>query len=245
MKNFLKITLCIILTFVLMFGAGASTYLVVERCAIYDDFVYYKRNEGVNIFRDMGMTISEYYCDVPTDFDPIATAEKMELSTDPDILIKAMGYDTQWKDRVVLSATFLGAKHGFEVRTQFEFQIDKIYSYEGKFDPVEGDTITLKASAERLHYYTQTEFLLNYYGVNFEQGEQYLLFLSKTNRGHDISFLSNTLAVCKLSGEYPSIIMLPGPAEYDATYFGASTKYVSNNEFLNLLTLRAQELVVK
>jgi hypothetical protein len=70
--------------------------------------------------------------------------------------------------------------------------------------------------------------------VNFEQGERYLLFLSKTNKGHSIKFLEETLAICKLSGEYPSIIMLPGPAEYDATYFGAETKYVTADEFIQL-----------
>jgi hypothetical protein len=38
----------------------------------------------------------------------------------------------------------------------------------------------------------------------------------------------------KLSGEYPSIKMFFGPVEYDATHFGAETKYVTADEFVQL-----------
>ena len=35
--------------------------------------------------------------------------------------------------------------------------------------------------------------------------------------------------------------MLPGPVEYDATYFGAETKYVTDDEFIDLFITCAQE----
>ena len=238
----LKRIICFVLTLALAVGAGVSTYLVTERCAIYDDYVYYKRKEGTDIFKDLGITVSEYYTRLPKDFDPVKAATDMELSTDVMELLATAGYaPINGDNRVMLRATYLGADHGFEIRTAFNFRINKIYSYEGKFDPTEGDTIRLYADADRLRYYTDTEFILNYYGVHFEKGEEYLLFLNSSMRGRSISFVGNTLAVCKLSGEYPSIKMLPGPVECDATYFGAKTKYVTDDEFIDLFIAFAQE----
>ena len=219
-----------------MLTSGGVAYLVAERCALYDDYVYYKRNEGVDIFKDLEMTFSEYYSNIPNDFDPLEAAERMELSTD---VTKLFNTNVPDGDRVLLKATYLGETHGFEDRTVFNFQIDNIYFHEYIFSPKPGDTIKIHEKANRLHYYTEKEFLLNYYGVAFEKGEEYLLFLDSNSRGRDISFVKNALAVCKLSGEYPSIKMFPGPVEYDATYFGAETKYVSADEFIELFMAAA------
>ena len=63
-------------------------------------------------------------------------------------------------------------------------------------------------------------------------------------KGSDVPYYyvqAGGICLNKLSGEYPSIKTFPGPIEYDATYFGAETKYVTADEFIELFMKAASQ----
>ena len=117
----------------------------------------------------------------------------------------------------------------------------------------EGETINLEMS--RYSYYSEFELLLYRDGAEYKKGCEYLLLFEVdadgtarplgSEQSDGINNKHHRNYIAQLSGDYPSIKMVPGPVEYDATYFGAETKYVSADEFIELFIKAAQESIVR
>ena len=78
-------------------------------------------------------------------------------------------------------------------------------------------------------YRSEYQLMLSYYGAEYEKGQEYLIIYDTGYR------LKSLYYFAPLDGEYPYIEVYPGATRYDATYFGAESKYVDKDEFLRLI----------
>ena len=102
-------------------------------------------------------------------------------------------------------------------------------------------------------YYSIHERQLYRYGLEYEKSRSYLLFAEgkyfySGNRSKDVIF-------APLDGEYPYIeiymvsetngtkVVETSSSRYDATYFGAETKYVTKDEFVSLVREYQDKLI--
>ena len=221
----MKRILCVLISIILIISSGCITFYITEFSPLYDDYVKYKKS-GENIFKDRGVTIADYYSKKPTNLDIASMAEKYGFVSNIEKLYVFML--TRKSD--IAKCTYLGRKFKTPyitgMSTIFEFEYNE--SVYGGSSFKSGDSIVFHSPKVTLHYYSVEELLLYSSGDYYEKGEQYLLFSNTRHTSSDL------FIVCKLSGEYPSIKMFPGPIEYDATYFGAETKYVTADEFIQL-----------
>jgi hypothetical protein len=74
--------------------------------------------------------------------------------------------------------------------------------------------------------------MLAYYGAEYEEGKEYLI-IYHSNRSY--RKLGVPYHFAPLDGEYPYIEVYPDGTRYDATYFGAESKYVDKEEFVRLI----------
>ena len=94
-------------------------------------------------------------------------------------------------------------------------------------------------------FYSREELALYQAGrMEYEEGKHYLVFCSIFDNS---MFLEgddkNKVAVyAPLDEEYPYIEIYPGATRYDATYFGAASKDVTKEEFVELVTAYADSL---
>jgi hypothetical protein len=235
----LKKFLCVLISIILIISSAGVTFYITEISLIYSDYRYYK-DSGTNIFKDHGVTLANYYSKTPTDIDPIELSERCGFSSDIQMLYKCV-LRSQETNTAIMKVTYRGLNRKVEKRvglvTETEFEvIETVY---GRYSADTGDSVVIWLPKTALHYRTAVELLLYHYGLFYEKGETYLIYYCGTFGPDGI------LAVCKLSGDYPSIKMIPGPVEYDATYFGAETKYVSADEFIELFIKAARESGVR
>ena len=93
------------------------------------------------------------------------------------------------------------------------------------------------------HHSTYT-LMLSYYDVRYEKGKEYLLLSLPEYMRENLSIFSGGkfYYIAPLDEEYPYIEVYPGAIRYDATYFGAETKDVTKEEFVELVTAYADSL---
>ena len=233
----MKKVFCILISIILILSSGGITFYITELSPLYNDYSYY-REQGVSIFDDRGVTLANYYSKTPKDIDPVELAKSYSIeSTDIQALYEIV-YESKSEIRNwgIIKATYREKRRGIaygSYYTSFKFECDEVLH--GYCDVNKGETIEFLSPKESLHYYSVDELMLHHYGEFYEKGEQYLIFYLAGSSPR------NLISVCKLSGEYPSIKMFPGPVEYDATYFGAETKYVTADEFIDLFFREANE----
>ena len=255
-KRILKRLVCILLVLCLMFGSAYSVYYVTERSALYADLKYLCQ------FPDYKDSLSQfniinYYKKLPQSFDP----NKINVASMDGYLRTARffiewaygGFQPQPSCNAVVRAKYIGKTSNPEakLRGEFKFKVTGVVIGDD-FATIEiGDTVQLFSERYNLNRYSIAEYMLNYYDVKYEIGEEYLLFLIADSqvvnyKNDEVPYYyyyrpTNRIYLNKLSGEYPSMKMFPGPVEYDATYFGAETKYVSADEFVDLFYKAASE----
>lgn len=240
MKKFL----CIFISIILIISSGAATLYVMEFSRIFYEYRVYKVNVGVNIFKERDVTFWNYYSKTPNDLDPVKLIENTKITADIKGLYELIEKysDDRISDSCVVKATYKGSKLRSEMLgdarvfySEIEFELDE--KVLGDCSDKVGDEISFFDDKAKLRCYSTIELLLHHYGEYYQKGEQYLIF-----KGEGSNLYSNkVMYTCKLSGEYPSIKMFPGPVEYDATYFGAGTKYVTADEFIELFIKAATE----
>ena len=239
-KKIIKRALCVLLVLSLMFVSSFSTFYFFEVSLIYSEVISYvitgeKDIEDVDLKKFYS---KDYGADINKGLDSRGyTSDINDL----------MYYTCKSLDGVIVRAKYLGRR---EARGggKFKFKVNDILLKNGKFHIEKGEKIRYFASSS-LRYYTFDEIAYHSYGTGYEKGEEYLLFLDqytpasiysdKPTYYHMGGWLDRQnkyqfMCINKLSGEYPSIKMFPGPVEYDATYFGAKTKYVTADEFVEL-----------
>ena len=79
------------------------------------------------------------------------------------------------------------------------------------------------------------ECALVHNGGGFERGEDYILFIPQGLTNMKKMVPQGIFPVAYFDGEYPRIIYHPFGIEIDATVMGAETKYVSKEEFIQLI----------
>lgn len=98
-------------------------------------------------------------------------------------------------------------------------------------DLITHSKICISSSSQTGIFQSDSECWFKLYDKGFKHGEKYLLFIDE-NSGDRFSLQG--FAVGYLETDYPYIEIYPGITRYDATYFGAETKYVTANEFVRL-----------
>ena len=248
-KRILKATLCILLIIALMAGSSAATWWITERSVLYNEHTQSVKQNGMT-FLGRYCTIEDYYNKLPDSFDP----NSLNKSTELELLLAFSKYTMLYNDNnIVVRATYKGTKHNPELHMRAEFRFDNeevLWGCPPGYSKIK-DLMYFK-SGNSYAYYTAEEYMHNYYKTGYEKGEEYLLILQYDNqivrshysKGMYLEQLDNVFCINKLSGEYPSIKMFPGPVEYDATYFGAETKYVTADEFVELFMKAVNEYSV-
>ena len=192
--------------------------------------------------------IWEYYSSKPDWYEPYPTVYTLDKYFEAHA--KKLPNGSNEKELVVMRGEFVTKKHNRRL-DRYYFNVnwyddkiklssneavlvykelgDKIYKYGT-------DSITLFESIRDemyVSYWTEYHLLLNYYGIRYEEGKEYLLITTtyRPQQSSPIKFYY----YAPLDGEYPYIEVYPGPIRYDATYFGADTKYVSKDEFVELV----------
>ena len=231
----LKRILCARIVLCLMFVSSFSVYYLTERSLIYPNVVY----NGLELNYD---TLKEFY-----------SKERDRSSIDSDLdnarteITDLYYFLSNSNGCVILTGTYIG-RSPTNGGAEFKFQVNEVLLNSNDYPIKNGEKIQCFTSSDRA-YYTNMELVFHSYGTEYEKGEQYLLFIEQHAPVNDqsdkpgYSFLGGPIAhdfyrfvySAKLSGEYPSIKMFPGPIEYDATYFGAETKYVTADEFIDLI----------
>lgn len=132
----------------------------------------------------------------------------------------------------------------FHVRFKYQYSQLSINARDVyKFDVIESLSNKEKLLGERVVSYkednvfhSQIESMLGYYGVSFKRNEEYIIFCKDGN------FIKSSFAIGYLDGIYPYIEVYPIRKQYDATYFGATDKNVTKEEFILLLSKEKNEI---
>ena len=158
--------------------------------------------------------------------------------------------DIYFRSYFAAHVTFILDYKNQHTRGGYAFKINKMFVKNAK---VYNRSITLRSNHPNFSYYTDYEKLMFHYGIEYEEGKDYIILFSrrfndsKPNEYNDESFdfcmLDNSVVFIPLDEEYPYMEVYPGPNRYDATYFGASTKDVSKEEFVELVSKYAMERV--
>ena len=218
MKKLSKMTICFILILsVLISGIGVYAY--------WTRFSYYN-TYWRELKKDFSGTldnypINEYYFSkAPRDFVPKTEPINLDFRAN------------------VMRATYLGKSHrkgGKEIfyflSNEFlvcEVEQKKIMAIPSRFSYEEW-------GENRDFFCSPLTYIFEYYGVEFEVGKEYLVFFSAIG----IHF---RYVYAPIDEEYPYIEVYPGATRYDATYFGAATKDVTKEEFVELVTAYADSL---
>ena len=239
LKIVFKRVFCVLLVLILVILSACVTFCFTEASSLYNRYLYDKYYYGVNIFKDYGVTVSDYYSKTPANFDPVKEADTgnikndigRELSAARTVLLGDNNYG-------IFKATYTSVKrdrYKFDgmtfVAALFCFDDCELVAGTAKEGyNIKDGKITVTTVGMDYNYYSLNELLHWYYGVGFVKGEQYLIISNSSNHH-----------IVRLGGEYPCLIMFPGAVEYDATYFGAETKYVDEDEFIDLFLTAAKE----
>lgn len=129
------------------------------------------------------------------------------------------------------SGFFIGELKGIEYssdttfRTSFTFGVDN------------GIRRCYSPNLVNYKFYSREELALYQAGVEYEIGKNYMVFynIDKTANFFTGDDTSSVLVFAPLDGEYPYIELYPDGTRYDATYFGAESKYVEKEEFVRLV----------
>lgn len=101
-------------------------------------------------------------------------------------------------------------------------------------------TINSGVKAEKA-FYSEFSYYLAQNRRKFKIGEEYLLALV-----HTLNYNQEFVGIyvfAPLDGEYPYIEVYPGAIKYDATYFGSETKYVTKDEFCDMVFAYREESI--
>jgi hypothetical protein len=165
-----------------------------------------------------------YFSKVPTDF--VVKTDPVELKLNVN----------------VMHGKYLGKTHRQNTHEFFYF-INKGFLEEHKVASKLmfvrcgfGDYAGIYSEEEDSYFCSPITYMFNYYGIGFEVGKEYLVFFSSSMYGFGSQYV-----YAPLDGEYPYIEVYPGATRYDATYFGAESKYVSKEKFIELVSVRIYE----
>ena len=240
-KKIIKKVMCVLLVLSLMFVSSFSVYYLTEVSLIYSEVISNAvfGYDSINDFNIKEFYSKEYKYDID---ERLASSGYV---TDVNVLLD---YAILSSSGVIVKAKYLGRR---EVRGggEFKFKVSEVLMNTGEYPIEKGEKIRYTAASDG-RYYTFDEIVYHSYGMEYERGEEYILFLRQcapnlqysdnpryVYMGGDLDRKIYRFAcVSKLSGEYPSITIFPGSVEYDATYFGAENKYVTADEFVEMLS---------
>lgn len=255
MKKAIKITGSIFLTLALIICSMAVTVQYAKRSMyFYDIYQLFPDSDAVDVLFNK-CSPWDYYSKYPDD----ASCYGIYTPTLDEVL-KDMGKTSYGSsvERCVMRCTFENKKNNkdSDKRTELVFAVNEVLL--GKY-PYQ--KVRLYFERKEMSYYTEIEQMLNYFGVGYEEDEEYLLFLriddsynayiqgtekvvvgqtpsAAGNKMMDITKLVSPAYhfITKLSGEYPYIEFYPSLGRYDARDFGSHTKYVTADDFVLLVT---------
>ena len=225
MKKVIGISVCVLLALIIVFTSALMTFCFIKDSIYYHELYYMDPlyTEGMNSY----FLPWNFYRKVPKglSYDGV---EAVKLD---DILQRA-------KTNNIARVTFTETVRGKRTRAKFVFDINEMIV--GNYH---GETAELGFGTLAPSYYSIFEHMLYYHGVEYKKGQEYLLFFETDGEGKTYPLGYNSVTqnlthyryyIAPLDGEYPYIEVFPGATQYDATYFGAKTKYVTADEFVEL-----------
>ena len=254
MKKAIKITVSLFLTLSIIVCSVTLTLQYTKRSVYFYDIqdTFFETDAVDVLFKECPPW--KYYAKFPKDisYDDVAVPSL-------DSVIDDMGNVIYYGEvrRCLAQCTFVKKVTNDDPskRTELIFKVNEVALGEYPYE-----YIHLYFTRNEQSYYTELEQMLNYCGAGYEKGEEYLLFLviddsynthpqgaERIVVGQTPSAAGNTLLnvtelvypsyhfITKLSGKYPHMEFYPSMERYDATHFGADSKYVTTDEFVLLV----------
>ena len=222
MKKITKKSLIFLLIFSLLFSS-VGVYAFYTRFSFSGE--YYKELKQDFCGTLKANSVYEYYFSkVPTDF--VVKTDPVELKLNVN----------------VMHGKYLGKTHRSNGEEFFYFinkgflEKDKTASKLMFVRCGWGNFISIYRGENDSYFCSPITYMFNYYGIEFEVGKEYLVFFVGSRYGFGSQYV-----YAPLDGEYPYIEVYPGATRYDATYFGAESKDVSKEEFIELVSGKVNE----
>ena len=226
-----KKLVCVILTIALMFASSFSVYWVTQKSVLYKEIIaelIFHKNTDLSSF-----SLKQFY----SKNSSVYTERYMQkfYINDMQEFLSVAGND----ESIIVRAKYLGRKTNSQLldRAEFKFEVCEVLLNTSTRKISAGDKIQYHQVHVEDQYYTTTDFVHYKYSVGYEKGEEYLLVLNDFTSTYVVPNFEESygfVSVNKLTGEYPYIELCPGPVRYDATYFGAESKYVTPEQFIKL-----------
>ena len=242
MKKTLKRSLCVFVVIIVLVSLVISGLFVRSIYLSYrHDFFYSDNKNDLNEW----LTVLEQY-PLREYLNPLPSWYSVEDNYEryKDILVPEKDHM-----RIFLTSTcpyYVTYKYSYgkilENKTVYSFDVNKrLCSCYNCYDRNKIKLLCYYSTLSRRNsaFYSDIECILAYYDKGFERNKEYILFplsgyLSPDSKDFTTARIE-FFAVGYLDEEYPYIAVYPGDTRYDATSFGADSKYVTKDEFIDLV----------